>query len=201
MDMTRNTDAEYLEAVRRADIVEAGRLVDRSAKAAGQPTSIDARIVVECAERFLDEIGEGQVDAVWLIGSRGGQVNPIYPERGGVRPDSDWDYLVVGENFDEVDAELRERLEAGEMFDGLTLDVPISRRSTHKDIIFSSKAADCGILVYQNPANGRAPLLRDDGFGPAVVLRDEQNKIILPSQRFVCAVRADEVPADSPEPA
>ena len=194
MDIQQN-NAKYLDAAQQGDLAEAGRLVDEAAKRAGRPTSTDARIVVECAENFLDEIGEGKIESVWLIGSRGGQVNPAYPERTGVRPDSDWDYLVVGEGFDEVEAELRERLEDGEKFFGLTLDVPISRRGAHKDIIFSSKAADGGILVYQNPLNGQHPQLRPDGFGPAVILLDEQSQIVPLSKRFECGAKEEETAA------
>ena len=197
MNIQQNDDARYLDAVQQGELAEAGRLVDEAAKSAGKPTSTDARIVVECAENFLDEIGEGKIESVWLIGSRGGQVNPAYPERTGIRPDSDWDYLVVGDNFDEADAELRERLEGGETFFGLTLDVPISRRATHKDIIFASTPPDCGIIVYQNPEQGQHPQLRADGFGPAVVLRDEQNQIIPLSKRFEAAAGEDK---DAAEP-
>lgn len=140
------------------------------------------------AERFLDDIGEGRIDEIWLIGSRAGVSNDAYPERTGVRDDSDWDYLVVGEDFDAVEDEKIARLEDGERIYGLALDVEVSKRSKHKDIIFSSSAPISGKLLFRSPCVGKDHSLGEGGYFPAVAVFDEAVGIVAPSLRFPSAM-------------
>ena len=86
------------------------------------------RRVLSIANAFLDELGEGEIDAVYLIGSRAS---------GAADEESDWDYLVVGDGFDAVEEEKIARAEEGRPFSGLDIDVAVSERSKHLDIIFS----------------------------------------------------------------
>lgn len=105
--------------------------------------------VIGIADRFLERLGEGEIESVWLIGSRGGQVNPAYPERNGKPHEgSDWDFLVVGDGFDAVEEEKISLLEQGVRLYGLSLDVPTERRSQHLDITFSSQPPEAGIKVW-----------------------------------------------------
>ena len=85
--------------------------------------------VVEIAERFLDDLDAAPIESVWLVGSRAEETS---------HTGSDWDWLVVGEDFDSVEAERISRLEAGERLFGLSLDVDVARRGDFNDIIFSS---------------------------------------------------------------
>ena len=97
-----------------------------------------------------DEIGEGNIESIWLVGSRGGVVNEAYPEgKHGSAPgmphtDSDWDWLVVGEDFDQLDVELNELREQGRRG-------PIYDKHSGNDIIFSSTPPTSGLRVWPLP--------------------------------------------------
>ena len=60
----------------------------------------NAEIAMDRANRFLSLLGEGYIEAIYLVGSRAS---------GKERPDSDWDFLIVGEDFDVVERERIER--------------------------------------------------------------------------------------------
>jgi predicted nucleotidyltransferase len=81
--------------------------------------------VLYIANSFLDELGEGEIDAVYLIGSHASDK---------AREQSDIDFLVVGDGFDLVEEERLERAEEGNPFPGL--DVSIAPGDV--DITFSS---------------------------------------------------------------
>ena len=103
---------------------------------------VNTQRVLNTADAFLDELGEGHIEAIYLIGSRAS---------GEEREDSDWDYLVVGDGFDAVEEERIARAEEGNPFPGLDIDVPIDKRGKHLDIIFSSvppKADQASKLLY-----------------------------------------------------
>ena len=85
--------------------------------------------VLNTANAFLDELDFGHIDAIYLIGSQAS---------GKARENSDWDYLVVGDGFDEVEDERIARADIGNPFSGLDIDVAVDKRSEHIDIIFSS---------------------------------------------------------------
>jgi len=88
-----------------------------------------AQYVLSTANAFLDELDYGHIDAIYLIGSQAS---------GKVGENSDWDYLVVGDGFDEVEDERTARADEGNPFPGLDIDVAVDKRSEHIDIIFSS---------------------------------------------------------------
>jgi hypothetical protein len=94
-----------------------------------------------------EEIGEGNIESIWLVGSRGGVVNEAYPEgKHGSAPGmphagSDWDWLVVGEDFGRLDVELNELREQGRRG-------PIYDRRSGNDIIFSSTPPTSGLLAW-----------------------------------------------------
>ncbi len=90
---------------------------------------VNTQRVLNTADAFLDELGEGHIEAIYLIGSRAS---------GEEREDSDWDYLVVGDGFDAVEEERIARAEEGNPFPDLDIDVSVDKRSKHLDIIFSS---------------------------------------------------------------
>ncbi len=103
---------------------------------------VNTQRVLNIADAFLDELGEGHIEAIYLIGSRAS---------GEEREDSDWDYLVVGDGFDAVEEERIARAEEGNPFPGLDIDVPIDKRGKHLDIIFSSdppRADQASKLIY-----------------------------------------------------
>lgn len=110
--------------------------------------------VRDIAERFLDMLDEGEIESIWLIGSRGGQVNPAYPERKGKpHAKSDWDFLVVGEDFDAVEAERIRLLESGARIYGMSLDADTRTRNKSLDIIFSSRKPKVGVQVWPDEDN------------------------------------------------
>jgi len=86
--------------------------------------------VLGTANAFLEELGEGHIEAIYLIGSRAS---------GEEKESSDWDYLVVGDGFDAAEEERIARAEEGNPFPGLDIDVSVDKRSKHLDIIFSSE--------------------------------------------------------------
>jgi predicted nucleotidyltransferase len=98
--------------------------------------------VLDIANAFLNELGEGHIEAIYLIGSRAS---------GEEKEDSDWDYLVVGDGFDVVEDEKIARAEEGNPFPGLDIDVATVERHKSLDIIFSSdppKADQASKLIY-----------------------------------------------------
>lgn len=97
------------------------------------------RQVYDIADNFLDLLGEGHIEQIYLIGSR---------YTGKASDDSDWDFLVVGEGFDEVESEKLRQLEAGQRIFGMRLDTAIKDRNRSNDIIFSSTPPKEGKLVY-----------------------------------------------------
>ena len=100
--------------------------------------------VLSIANAFLDELDEGHIEAIYLIGSRAS---------GEEREDSDWDYLVVGDGFDRIEDEKIARAEEGNPFPGLDIDVATGERHKSLDIIFSSvppKADQASKLLYQS---------------------------------------------------
>ena len=101
-----------------------------------------AREALRTAEEFLDELGEGNITSIYLIGSRAS---------GTAGPSSDWDFLVVGEDLDDIEEEKIRLAEEGNPFPGLDIDISPLRRSEHIDIIFSNKGPREGqkaIKVY-----------------------------------------------------
>jgi len=94
-----------------------------------QEPSSNVQRVLNTANAFLDELGEGFIEAIYLVGSRASDT----PSET-----SDWDYLVVGDDFDKVEDERIARAEEGNPFPGLDIDVAIKDRPQHLDIIFSS---------------------------------------------------------------
>ncbi len=59
-----------------------------------------AKLARRLADDFLDILDEGHIEGVYLIGSRA---------TGRARTDSDWDFLIVGEDFDLVEEERCDR--------------------------------------------------------------------------------------------
>ena len=98
--------------------------------------------VLNIANAFLEELGAGHIEAIYLIGSRAS---------GEEKEDSDWDYLVVGDEFDAVEDEKGIWADRGEPFPGLDVDVAYAERHKSLDIIFSSvppKADQASKLLY-----------------------------------------------------
>jgi len=91
---------------------------------------VNTQRVLGTANAFLDELGEGHIEAIYLIGSRAS---------GEEKESSDWDYLVVGDGFDAVEEERIARAEEGNPFPGLDIDVSVDERNEHLDVIFSSE--------------------------------------------------------------
>lgn len=84
--------------------------------------------VLRAAETFLDFLGEGEIETIWLVGSRA---------NGQARTDSDWDFLIVGDGFNAVEAERIHLAEAGQLPLGCRLlDVSVSPNGP--DVIFDS---------------------------------------------------------------
>jgi len=90
---------------------------------------IKADIAFRIADSFLDELDAPQITAIYLVGSRADNTQ---------RKDSDWDFLVFGDGFDEVEDEKNYRAEEGNPFPGLDIDVAYADRHISIDIIFSS---------------------------------------------------------------
>lgn len=95
--------------------------------------------VIYTADSYLDRIDAPEIDSVWLIGSRAS---------GNEGPDSDWDFLIVGPDFDDVEAEKLDTLECGGRIYGMHLDVARHLRNTYNDIIFSSHEPLEGIKLW-----------------------------------------------------
>jgi predicted nucleotidyltransferase len=87
------------------------------------------RKVHDDVDNFLSYLGAGNIEQIWLIGSRA---------EGKARPDSDWDFLVVGPGLGSAEEE-RVRLweEDDVVFPGLKMDVSTARRGTNRDVILS----------------------------------------------------------------
>jgi predicted nucleotidyltransferase len=90
---------------------------------------IKADIVFRIADGFLDELDAPQITAIYLVGSRADNTQ---------HKDSDWDFLVFGDGFDEVEDEKNNRADEGNPFPGLDIDVAAADRHISIDIIFSS---------------------------------------------------------------
>lgn len=113
-----------------------------------------AETVWRIVDDYLEnELGEGTISSIWLIGSRAGQINMSKPSRGVPTETSDWDWLVVGEDFDAIEAELCRQYDEGEntnhpifkRFEGHDL----RRRGNANDIVLSSTAPQgYGIKVW-----------------------------------------------------
>lgn len=113
--------------------------------------------VLKKAEDFLELLGEGEIESIWLIGSRA---------EGTAKRDSDWDFLIVGEDFNDVEEALLDMIEGDEYTCGINLDSTEENRHLSEDIIFSSdppskeqasiKLWDCegGFLQASLPRNG-----------------------------------------------
>ena len=97
--------------------------------------------VIYIADSYLDRIGAGQIESVWLTGSRAS---------GEEGPDSDWDFLIVGYGFDDVEAEKLDTLECGGRIYGIALDAPTHLRHDFKDIIFCDNEPSEGIKLWDN---------------------------------------------------
>ena len=95
--------------------------------------------VQEKVEYFLDWLGEGQAESVHLIGSRAS---------GRETKSSDWDFLVVGEDFDSYEAERIDALERGELRGVFSIDAKIETRHLSNDIIFSSTPPVEGVCLW-----------------------------------------------------
>jgi hypothetical protein len=92
--------------------------------------------ILGSAERFLywlDEQGfdSAPIDAIYFYGSR------AYGKQG---PDSDWDFLVVGQDFSDVESERLRLAEEGNMprqfVNSFGIDTPAATRGSHSDIVF-----------------------------------------------------------------
>ena len=83
------------------------------------------RRVRDIAESVLDEVGEGKIQKIYLIGSRAS---------GKSIATSDWDFLVVGDGLNLIEGEKIRRAEEGNPFPGTGIDVAPGG----SDIIFSS---------------------------------------------------------------
>jgi predicted nucleotidyltransferase len=105
------------------------------------PQSIAPERIVSAAKRLFgvadrwlsEELGEGEVEKVYLVGS---------VAEGAVHAGSDIDLLFVGDGFNQVEDERIAQSEEGAlrgMYKLLDVDVPVSRRAGHPDIIFSSR--------------------------------------------------------------
>jgi predicted nucleotidyltransferase len=82
-------------------------------------------------ENLLDYLDEGSIEQIWLVGSRA---------EGKAKPTSDWDFLVVGPGLGSAEEERIRLWEEEDIdFPGLGLDVSISMRSTHHDVILSDE--------------------------------------------------------------
>lgn len=82
-------------------------------------------------DNFLGYIGEGNIEQIWLIGSRA---------EGKAGPQSDWDFLVVGPGLGSAEEERIRLWEEEDIdFPGLGLDVSLSVRSTNRDVILSDE--------------------------------------------------------------
>ena len=77
---------------------------------------------LDLAESFLNHIDFGVINSVYLIGSRAA---------GTASKNSDWDFLIVGEDFDDVEVE--------RIAQEWRIDTDYETRGQAIDIIFSSK--------------------------------------------------------------
>ena len=109
--------------------------------------------VYRIVDSYLDSIGEGEIESIWLIGSRAGQHSDTKNHGGVPNENSDWDWLVVGDGFDEIEEELVRQYEDEEnpnhpifkKFEGHGL----STRGSANDIVLSSKEpVGFGIKVW-----------------------------------------------------
>lgn len=125
----------------RPKFLEAYDFLDHRKFSPSENPEVKARAnhVHEVAERFLDNLGEGKIEGIYLIGSRA---------EGKIHANSDWDWLVVGDGLDSAEEERLEKLENGERIYGMKLDSPVDRRSSFNDIIFSSKPPELGVKVW-----------------------------------------------------
>ena len=88
-----------------------------------------AQSALQIVEQFLDDLGEGQVQAVYLIGS---------VAEGTATESSDVDFLMVGPGLDEAEAERVEQAEAGMLFSQYERVLGIDHGPGDVDIILSS---------------------------------------------------------------
>lgn len=105
-----------------------------------------AKTAYEIADRWLDSIEADQIARVWLIGSRA---------EGTAGPESDIDFLIVGNSFDAAEDERIAQAEEGHfekgLFKVLNTTIPTSERPGHIDIVFSSKGPrpdQAAVLLY-----------------------------------------------------
>ncbi|NDE02958.1 MAG: nucleotidyltransferase domain-containing protein, partial [Gammaproteobacteria bacterium] len=106
-----------------------------------------ALTVLSQVESFLDYLGEGEVEQVWLIGSRA---------KGTPTSTSDWDFLVVGPGLDDAEEERLRLAEEGRPFSrALGIKVfsrdNLTMRGFHSDVILSEtgpKPGQAAILVW-----------------------------------------------------
>ena len=101
--------------------------------------------VLAVADTFLDYLDEGWVDQIWLVGSRapGSLKAP--------RNDSDWDFILVGSGFDEVEKE-RIRMSEEDILPFGCEWLSIGVRPGKPDIIFAGQAPTAGVKIYENGA-------------------------------------------------
>jgi hypothetical protein len=93
-----------------------------------------AQLASEAVDRFLDYIGEGNVDEIYLYGS--------IPQ-GRATEKSDIDLMFVGEDFDDMEDERIRMGEEGELPPGCRLlDVGVDKhaKAYSPDVLFSSKS-------------------------------------------------------------
>jgi len=122
--------------------------------------------VYRIVDSYLDLIGEGEIESIWLIGSRAGQHSDTKNHGGVPNENSDWDWLVVGDGFDEIEEELVRQYEDGEnpnhpifkKFEGHDL----STRGNANDITLSStEPVGFGIKIWpEESSESEAPASR-----------------------------------------
>ena len=136
---------KYIDAVNKRLAETKRKIEGKEEKDSAQAGLYDADIqprvdrVFDAADRFLEQLDESPPKAIYLVGSR---------SKGKAGDTSDWDFIVHGDDFDNVEAEKIRQLEDGVRLNGLSLDVDINKRANHNDIIFSSKEPTDGIKIW-----------------------------------------------------
>jgi len=120
--------------------------------------------VIYIADSYLDRIGAGQIESVWLTGSRAS---------GEEGPNSDWDFLIVGYGFDDVEAEKLDTLECGGRIYGIELDSPPHLRHDFKDIVFCSNEPSEGVKLWDKH-RGHTDLSREANPKRTAALRTDE---------------------------
>lgn len=117
--------------LRKMGIKVEGNYVRKSELANFSNNEIKTKLAqaIKKTEMMLDLVDLDVNYNIYLIGSRASNTET---------ENSDWDFLIVGEDFDGLEDERIALFEEGELPKELALDCPTHLRKDHVDVIFSS---------------------------------------------------------------